>query len=217
MITVNDFIDSLIEGHPADATPSAPDGVMDLSDIIWPLRKITIKGRALVSSEPGSIGRMIGTLLRTFIPVEHTETDLEECVMGLSVLIGIILRMVPAFYPDMMIEEFLLHAASQEGLLALEEEFASTPFNTDPSGHTRPDVAQHLVFAMPTPITQEAIEGFIERNATHTYLRDLWDDYFVIDDTIIVHIDGDDDKHFVDYVDPYTGFEEYTDIDFDDE
>jgi hypothetical protein len=89
--------------------------------------------------------------------------DLMSCIIGLTCLNAKLLRTVPALFPEMSMEEFLIDPADQDDLIALARNMSATPLITTPDGHTRPNIAQLPIFHEPSPIIQAQIEGFAER------------------------------------------------------
>jgi len=158
---IHDITTSLICDR-VDDQPDIPDGFIDLSDAITPLRQLTFNGRALRSADPYSIGQMLGRLVDAYLPDNPTSQDLERCIFGLLVLNAQLMRSIPDQHPDMSLEEYLLEAVHQDTIKYLSETFTTTPVNSHISP-TGVDVAQHSLFREAIPLTDEAIEGFIAR------------------------------------------------------
>lgn len=158
-INIRDIIDSLLEDSNTGQRPVIPDGTIDLSSSLAPLRRITLYGRALDSTEEGSIGKMIGQLLNEYLPVNYSQQHLEHCVFGLSVLFAQILRSINTRLPHISVEEFLIKAASQDTLIDLQRVMSCTP-TTTVDGRERPIVAQHPIFHQPIPLLDKAIDEF---------------------------------------------------------
>ena len=210
---IHDVIDSLLNDLHDDTHPVIPDATIDLSRIVDTLRTLSKDGRAVWSDEEYSIGRMLGRLLDAYIPDEPTEENLVDAILGMSILIGRILRTVPALLPGISIEEFLIDPADQDDLIALGRIMTATPVITEPGGHMRPNIAQLPVFHAPIPLTEEAINGFIERRIA-PYDVDLPEGTPLLTAVEIVDIPGP----MEDWIsDPLNGFDEFFDAYWDED
>jgi hypothetical protein len=176
---IRDIIESLLNPNDADNKNTIPDGIIDLSEAIIPLRHLTLHGRALRSDETYAMAKMLGGLLNQYIPPDYSPQDLERCVFGLTVLIANILRTVNKRFPDTSIEDFLIDAASQDDLIELRRTMSCIPTQTTEEGRQHANVAQHPLFFAPVPSTPDTIEGFISR---HILPYDDEDDDTDIDD-----------------------------------
>jgi hypothetical protein len=157
-INIRDIIDSLLTDE-TNNQPIIPDGTIDLSSAIAPLRRLTLHGRALDSTEENSIGKMIGQLLDEYIPDNYCQQHLANCVFGLSVLLAQIFRSINSRLPHISVEEFLIKAASQDSIMDLQRVMSCTP-TTMVNDRERPMIAQCPIFHQPIPLLDEAIEEF---------------------------------------------------------
>lgn len=160
---LRDFIVSLTKTHDTSAESTVPDVLVELSRLVVPLREITKEGRALDSTEEYAVGNLIGDVLNAYISTEPTDQQKDECIAGLSILIAILLRTIPYSWADTTIEEFLIDATSQDELIKLSRQFNAAPATIDNNGEILTDFAQFSIFHNPIALTQEAIDGFIQR------------------------------------------------------
>jgi hypothetical protein len=157
------FIDSLMKNEEITHEPLAPHALVNMSHLVTPLRVITKEGRALNSTEEYSVGQLIGNVLNAYISAEPTEQQKDECIAGLSLLVALLMRSVPASQPDTTIEEFLIDATSQDELIKLARLFSAAPASINDKGSLVPDFAQFPIFHNPLELTDAAIDGFIQR------------------------------------------------------
>jgi hypothetical protein len=210
--TLTDIVDSLLNDRYDDDAPLIPDGTLDLSSVITKLSSLSHNGRAVWSDENYSLGQMLGRLLAAFTPENPTTEDHVEAILGLSILLARCLRTIPTLLPSMSIEEFLLAPADQDDLHALGRILACTPVVTV-NGHQRINLAQLPVFHNPIPLTQDMIEGFLDRRID--ILPDL-DDY---DPSTLLTFANPEDVPPPDDPDtfPLKGFENFFDAYLDDD
>lgn len=163
-LNIRNIITAMQQASHTDETHnSIPDGLMNLSHLVTPLRAATIDGRAFDSEDEFALANFLGNLVGAFLPAKPTKADLTNCILGLTVFIAMILRTIPESYPDTTMEEFLIDAANQDRIIRLARSFAATPVTFDPAGQVQPNIAQFPIFHEPVPLTEEAVHGFIKR------------------------------------------------------
>lgn len=158
-----DFIHSLLFGGNERDRWTAPDGVVDLSDLALPLGFITRNGRALRSYDDFALSEFLGNVLDQFITSDCTAEDLEKAVITLTLFIAKILRAVNSLDPSLLPEELMLDVAGQDEIAALARELSAVPYRTEKDGRIVPDFGGLPLLADPFTLTPAAVAGFARR------------------------------------------------------
>lgn len=147
------FFYSLKNDRPTTDNPIIPDGIMDCSSCIKPLRSITRNGRALKSDEMFSIAGFIGVnFAEAICPISH------------AVFSTMLIAAFQNAPKNALLEEILMRTFSQESVRRIEEEWSATPYVLEESGGRRPVFTMHSIFAKVTLITDENKKGFTARH-----------------------------------------------------
>jgi hypothetical protein len=147
------FFYSLKNDRPTADSPIIPDGIMDCSYCIRPLRSITRNGRALKSDDLFSIAGYIGE--------NFSETT---CAIAQTVYTTLLIAALQNAPKNALLEEILMRTFSQESVKRLEETWSATPYVLDAFGKPRPVFALHSIFAQATLITKENKRAFTARH-----------------------------------------------------
>ncbi len=151
------FFYSLRNDRPVADSPIIPDGIMDCSSCIRPLRSITRNGRALKSDDLFSIAGYIGA--------NFSETT---CAIAQTVYTTMLIAAFQNAPKNALLEEILMRTFSQESVRHLEEEWSATPYVMDESGEYRPVFALHSIFSKATLISDENKKAFTARHLLFT-------------------------------------------------
>lgn len=151
------FFYSLRNDRPTADSPIIPDGIMDCSSCIRPLRSITRNGRALKSDDLFSMAGYIGA--------NFSETT---CAIAQTVYTTMLIAAFQNAPKNAILEEILMRTFSQESIRRLEETWSATPYVLDESGKPRPVFALHSIFSKATPISDENKTAFIARHLLFT-------------------------------------------------
>jgi len=220
-IDIARLIESLQHDRFDPTNPRVPDGVADLSEYVLPLRAISREGRALRSSEDYSKAGLIGRLLHEYLGGAPSVEALERAVVGIAVLVVCILEATCKLKPDLMPEEILMDAASDDAIRLLAEDFANAEYTVDESGQMHVNLASLSIFAKATPLDLRARDGFIRRRLT-PLLEDIFESPMSASEDGDDHLENSADdqptSHKVNFVDetelgeliadPLEGFDE---------
>jgi hypothetical protein len=147
------FFYSLKNDRPTTDTPIIPDGIMDCSSCIRPLRSITRNGRALKSDDLFSMAGYIGE--------NFSEST---CATAQTVYTTMLIAALQNAPKNALLEEILMRTFSQESVRHLEEAWSATPYVIDESGKCRPVFAMHSIFSKATVISEEHKKAFAARH-----------------------------------------------------
>ena len=151
------FFYSMRNDRSTSDSPIIPDGIMDCSSCIRPLRSITQNGRALKSDEMYSIAGFIGE--------NFSESS---CPVSQAVYTTMLITAFQNAPKNALLEEILMRTFSQESIRRLEETWSATPYVLNESGEPRPVIAMHSIFAKATLISDENKTAFIARHLLST-------------------------------------------------
>ncbi len=227
MESINAFIDSLLKHRSTMEHPLVPDAIANYAKVISPLRSITRNGRALNSGTEYSLNELLGNLLKEYISTGNTEENQSDAIIGQTVLIHLILRVVVELKPDLLVEEILMKAADQHFLRCLEKDFSAIPvFHL---GDTTKEIGfgLHKIFCAPIPLTEEASAGFIQRNIIDFLESDDASDCESSEESFLDEAEPEHDPEPRQHInletlrgditaDPMNGFDEFYDIYFND-
>jgi len=147
------FFYSMKNDRSTSDNPIIPDGIMDCSSCIRPLRSVTKNGRALKSDEMYSIAGFVGeNFSETSCPVSH------------AVYATMLVAAFQNAPKNAILEEILMRTFSQESIRRLEETWCATPYVLDESGKPRPVFALHQIFSKSTLISDESKKAFTARH-----------------------------------------------------
>lgn len=166
-LTFAQLMRSLRNDRPDPESPSAPDGLSDISSILAPLIKLGANGRALHSNKEYSMAGFIvdlvdhitGTDIETLTP-----DDLDRTATTLIFVLTLVFRAVEDMHPDTTVEEVVMVAMSQDKMRDLATILTATPFRYAQHDCIDPDVAHLPMFSRATPITDERLAGFVKRH-----------------------------------------------------
>ena len=147
------FFYSMKNDRPTADSPIIPDGIMDYSSCIRPLRSITRNGRALKSDDLFSMAGYIGD--------NFSETT---CAIAQTVYTTMLIAAFQNAPKNALLEEILMRTFSQESVRHLEEVWSATPYVMDESGKCRPIFAMHNIFSTATVISEENKKAFTARH-----------------------------------------------------
>ena len=147
------FFYSMKNDRPTADSPIIPDGIMDCSSCIRPLRSITRNGRALKSDDLFSMAGYIGE--------NFSETT---CAITQTVYTTMLIAAFQNAPKNALLEEILMRTFSQESVRHLEEVWSATPYVMDESGKCRPIFAMHSIFSTATVISDENKKAFTARH-----------------------------------------------------
>ena len=151
------FFYSMKNDRPTADSPMIPDGIMDCSSCIRPLRSITRNGRALKSDELFSIAGYIGE--------NFSETT---CAIAQTVYTTMLIAAFQNAPKNALLEEILMRTFSQESVRHLEEVWSATPYVMDETGKYRPIFTMHNIFSKATVISDENKKAFTARHLLFT-------------------------------------------------
>ena len=227
MENINAFIDSLLNHRSTMEHPLVPDAIANYAKVISPLRSITKNGRALNSGTEYSLNELFGNLLKEYISTGNTQENQSDAIIGQTVLIHLILRVVVDLKPDLLVEEILMKAADQHILRCLEHDFSAIPVFQ--FGNTTKEIGfgLHEIFCAPIPLTKEASVGFIQRNIIDHLENDDTSDCEFSEESFLDDAEPEYDPEprqhinlemFRDDItaDPMNGFDDFYDIYFND-
>jgi len=162
------LIESLLTPRTTNETFSAPDGMMDCSEIARVLRSFTEQGRAVKSDEPGALQLMIGNWMQREFP-NAAGPQIVLCIQSLVVMIQLLLRSVQTIRTDLCPEEILMVALDQVDLDKLMEVLASAPFRLNANGEAIADFMGVRELAEPFVIDEGVKHAFMRRNITRVH------------------------------------------------
>jgi len=105
---------------------------------------------------------------------EASPEDLKRAIVGLVVLLRRVSEAACKIKPDLMPEEILMDAASDDAIRLLDKDFANVEYTVDDSGQRHVDLASLSIFAKVTPLDRRALDGFIQRRLT-PLLKDIFE------------------------------------------
>jgi len=159
------LIESLLTPRATNDDFSAPDGVMDRSEIARVLRSFTEQGRAMKSDEPGALQSMIGNWMQREFP-NAAGPQIILCIQSLVVMIQLLLRSAQTIHADLCPEEILMVALDQVDLDSLVEALTSAPYRLNASGEAIVDFMAARELAEPFVIDEGVKHAFMRRNIT---------------------------------------------------
>jgi len=227
MENINAFIDSLLNHRSTMEHPLVPDAIANYAKVISPLRSITKNGRALNSGTEYSLNELFGNLLKEYISTGNTQENQSDAIIGQTVLIHLILRVVVELKPDLLVEEILMKAADQHILRCLEHDFSAIPVFQFSDTTKEIGFGLHEIFCAPIPLTEEASVGFIQRNIIDHLESDDTPDCEFSEESFLDDAEPEYDpgprqhinlEMFRDNItaDPMNGFDDFYDIYFND-
>lgn len=174
-------------------TVKSPDGIVDISSLIEPLRVIRLDAHIARSTETGGVGQLVALLVDAATQGEAGSSDTDSrTVVVLTVFLAHLLRVAHDKF-DIAPEELLFQALQDPALTTLADDMKIAPFYLE-------DQSQSIaweelqVFAESLPLERRHLRGFAARQlgidtssqlSVDTFLDRLevtaFDDFSVID------------------------------------
>lgn len=143
-------------------TVKSPDGIVDISSLIEPLRWIRLDAHIARSTEIGGVGQLVALLVDAAAQGEtgSPDTDSRSAVV-LACFLAHLLRVTHDKF-DIAPEELLFQALQDQALTSLTDDMRIAPFYSE--NQSQSIAWEELrVFAEPLPLERRHLRGFAVR------------------------------------------------------
>jgi len=177
-VNIFDFLNSLLSGG-LDKTFDCPDGLIDLSELINPLREIRLDPSRARTTNVGGVGNLCGLILDAAMRAPGKRGFRAETVLILVVIY--FAQMFRVLHEEFGIspEEMTLAMLKAERLDQLTEDLSTVPVTLDSEGDPNICWNEIRVFAQPLDLEVHHLRGFAKRQlGIRTFNLDYLNQFF---------------------------------------